>query len=107
MEGFGYMFLFCLIYAVVAFNVAPFIYSDTFGHYIRCEMKHYVYRDKDREDEIRLICKVDFEDIKEPVNPWLEWWHLAKHKPNTDEWSFENEEVERLWNVIKKEGDKK
>ena len=94
------LLVFCLCFLFVFWNISPFMRKDIWGHYLRSERRIYVYRDKSTEKEIRLLTKEDEEIIKEPVNPWLEWWHLAKHKPNTVIYEYENEEVEKLWKLV-------
>lgn len=96
----GISLVICLVFCFIVWNIAPFMRKDIWGYYLRSERRIYVYRDKSTEKEIILTIKEYIETIKEPVNPWLNWWHLAKYKPNTVILEYENEEVERLWKLV-------
>lgn len=92
---------FCFIFAIVYFNIAPFIYSDIWGHYLRTKRKNYVYSTKETDGNIIIYNKIIvFETIKEKCNPWLNFWHLVKMKPGIIEYEFDSEETKELWNKI-------
>lgn len=91
---------FCFIFAIVCFNIAPFIDSDTWGHYLRIKEKHYVYSIKENDGSITIHNKIVFEMIKEKCNPWLNFWNLVKIKPGIIEYEFDSEETKELWNKI-------
>ena len=91
---------FCFIFAIAYFNIAPFIDSDTWGHYLRIKEKHYVYSIKETDGSITIHNKIVLETIIEKCNPWLNFWHLVKIKPGIIEYEFDSEETKELWNKI-------
>jgi hypothetical protein len=92
--------IFYFVSGFVLLNIAPFFYSDTFGHYMRSETTYYVYCYKKEENHFYLSTTTHIETIRERVNPWLNWWGLAKYKPCTYKWVYENEEVKEMWRLI-------
>ena len=97
-----FLILFLLIFAIIYWNIAPFIHADTFGHYLRPRTKHYVHSEKDSYGNVTVHNDIiEMETIKEKCNPWLMWWHLVKIKPAIIEWEFDSEETKEIWNKIK------
>ena len=97
-----YYILTMFIIGLIYLNIAPFMYSDTFGHYLRSKTKHYVHQEKDNNGNIKIYNDIVLmETKKEKCNPWLNWWHLVKLKPHIEEWEFDREETKEIWNKIK------
>lgn len=79
-------------------------FNDVFGHYIRTHTVHYI-RKEEKGGNITLYHDLDWEEIKEPCNPWLMFFHIGQKKwmkPNTHEFKYQDEETERLWNMMVK-----
>ena len=90
------------IIALIVFNIAPFILSDTFGHYL--VPIHYIYvYGEETPMTIMLYAERRFETREEKCNPWLMWWQeitglqLVKMKPNETHYTYQDERIERLW----------
>ena len=82
-------------------NIHPFIRKDVYGYYLQVQETHYVMLDTDYTNAKQIVLKVkhDSNVVKVPVNPWLNYWKLAKYVLRVSTWKFENEEVEKLWNL--------
>lgn len=86
-----------LFIGFVYINIAPFIYSDTFGHYFRTKTVTYVYRQGNG-----IYTSTEFNTLVEKCNPWLMFWRLGKQKPNIVEYMFDSEETKKIWSVFTK-----
>ena len=95
-----------LILLLVCFNLAPFVLSDTFGHYYRVHMHTYVFGKQKDNGDWDLEVKANIKTIKEKCNPWLMWWQeiihlpLVKMKSNTSSISYSSDEVARIYKEI-------
>lgn len=87
---------------IVYCNMTPFLYSDTYGHYLRLRRKYYIYTEKDIFGKT-ILCKetIESEVIKEKCNPWLMWAHMVKIKPRIEEYEFDSEETKKKWEKLK------
>ena len=83
------------IISLIYLNLAPFIYSDTFGHYLRTKTVTHVYR-----YENGIYTSMEFDTLVEKCNPWLVFWRIAKLKPNIQEFRFDSTETEEIWNKL-------
>ena len=84
-----------LFIGFVYINIAPFIYSDTFGHYIRTKTVTYVYRQGND-----IYTSMEFDTLVEECNSWLMFWRIAKLKPDIQEFKFDSKETEDMWNIL-------
>lgn len=95
-----------LIISLVIFNIAPFVLSDTFGHYYRTHTHRYVTGKQNYKGDWTIETKTFIDAIKEECNPWLMWWQdilhlpLVNMKPNTSSISYSSDEVARIYKEI-------
>lgn len=98
------MLIFIILFFII-FNIAPFIYADTFGHYLVPIHYIYVYGEV-TPMKITLRTQQRFETKKEKCNPWLMWWQnatglqLVKMKPLETYYIYQDERIERLWKQV-------
>jgi len=80
-------------------NIAPFIYSDVFGHYYRVHTKYFAESEESGDGSVKIYVSSAGKPVKEKCNPWIAWWGLLKYtkiKGNTFEIEFDSEDTRSL-----------